>query len=186
MQSAITMTTGPAQRERGAVLILGLIMLLLMTVVGLAAVRGTGLQETMAGNMRERHMAFQAAEAGLREAEDELENVVNNAFDGTTKGLLPDQSQVDQPLVSQWVLEDWENNAVLTDLELENIKDANRPRYVIEKLPVAKIEVRKMLGCSQDPEEFCFDVEYFRVSSRGVGGSGESESIVQSTYGQVK
>ncbi|WP_169449461.1 pilus assembly PilX family protein [Marinimicrobium agarilyticum] len=176
----------PVSRQGGAVLILGLIMLLLMTIVGLAAVRGTGLQETMASNMRQRHIAFHAAEAGLREAEDELKNLVNKTFDGTEKGLLADQGQLGQPLVARWDADDWLENSILTDLELVNIKEANRPRYVVEEVRVPDIEVRKMLGCSQDPEEFCFDVDYFRVSSRGVSGSGEAEAVLQSTYGQLK
>ena len=38
--NAVTM----ASKQRGAVLIVGLIMVLLMTIVGLAAIRSTGLQ----------------------------------------------------------------------------------------------------------------------------------------------
>jgi len=55
--------------ERGAVLLVSLAMLLLLTVIGLAGMRMVQLEERMAGNLRDRQMAFQTAEAALREGE---------------------------------------------------------------------------------------------------------------------
>lgn len=52
--------------QRGAVLIVALIMLLLLTLVGLSGMRGTSLQENMASNLRESQVAYQAAEAALQ------------------------------------------------------------------------------------------------------------------------
>ena len=63
--------------QRGAVLIVALIMLLLLTLVGLSSMRSTSLQENMAGNLRENYIAYQAAEAalqmGLRKSEKEFD-----------------------------------------------------------------------------------------------------------------
>lgn len=58
------------QRQEGAVLIVALIMLLLLTIIGLSSMRGTSLQESMAGNMRDGSLALQASEAALRKGED--------------------------------------------------------------------------------------------------------------------
>ena len=55
--------------ERGAVLLVSLVMLLLLTLIGLAGMRRAQLEERMAGNLRDRQMAFQAAEAALRAGE---------------------------------------------------------------------------------------------------------------------
>lgn len=55
--------------ERGAVLLVSLVMLLLLTLIGLASMRMVQLEERMAGNLRDRQMAFQAAEAALRAGE---------------------------------------------------------------------------------------------------------------------
>lgn len=60
------------QAERGAVLIVALIMLLLLTIIGLSSMRGTSLQESMAGNMRDSNLALQASEAALRKGEEEV------------------------------------------------------------------------------------------------------------------
>lgn len=55
--------------ERGAALLVALIMLLLITILGVSAMQTTTLEEKMAGNLRDRHVAFQAAEAALRAGE---------------------------------------------------------------------------------------------------------------------
>jgi len=59
----------PPGRQRGAVLIVALVLLLLLTLVAIAGMRDTQLQEKMAGGAEDRAIAFQAAEAALREAE---------------------------------------------------------------------------------------------------------------------
>lgn len=55
--------------QRGAVLIVTLVMLLLLTLLALGSMRGTTLEERMAGNLRDESQAFQAAEMGQRVAE---------------------------------------------------------------------------------------------------------------------
>ena len=55
--------------QRGAIMVVSLLLLLVMTVLALTASQTTTLQERMAGNARDTDLAFQAAEAGLREAE---------------------------------------------------------------------------------------------------------------------
>lgn len=58
------------RQQRGAILIVALIMLLLLTIIGLSSMRGTSLQENMAGNMRDGNLALQASEAALRKGEE--------------------------------------------------------------------------------------------------------------------
>lgn len=57
------------ESERGAVLLVALVMLLLLTLIGLAGMRMEQLEERMAGNLRDRQMAFQSAEAALSAGE---------------------------------------------------------------------------------------------------------------------
>lgn len=57
--------------QKGSALVISLIFLLVLTLLGLAAMRDTGLQERMAGNFDQRQQAFQLAELGLRTAERE-------------------------------------------------------------------------------------------------------------------
>lgn len=60
-------------RQRGAILAVSLLLLLVMTVLALTASQTTRLQERMAGNARDTDQAFQAAEAALRAAEISLD-----------------------------------------------------------------------------------------------------------------
>lgn len=48
------------KNQKGAVLAISLIILLLMTIIGVSAMQGTTLQEKMAGNLRDYNLAFQA------------------------------------------------------------------------------------------------------------------------------
>jgi type IV pilus assembly protein PilX len=77
--AGITRSTG-APRQGGAALTIGLILLVLLTLLGVTALRTTGLEERMAGHTRDRLMAFQAAEAALREGEAYLTNAVVGPF----------------------------------------------------------------------------------------------------------
>lgn len=61
-----------SKQQQGAVLIVALIMLLLLTIIGLSSMRGTSMQESMAGNMRDSNLALQASEAALRKGEEEV------------------------------------------------------------------------------------------------------------------
>src|SRR5690606_40260651 len=63
-------------RQQGASLVVVLILLLVMTLLGLAVLRGTLLEERMSANMYDRSLAFQQAESALREAEEKVRNAV--------------------------------------------------------------------------------------------------------------
>lgn len=54
--------------QQGATLAIVLIFLVLVTLVGVTAMTTTTLEERMAGNLKDRNLAFQAAEAALRDA----------------------------------------------------------------------------------------------------------------------
>jgi len=54
------------RRQRGATLIIALVMLVLVTIVGIAMIRSSTMDEKMAGNARDRDKAFQAAEAAVQ------------------------------------------------------------------------------------------------------------------------
>ena len=48
-----SMTALPSKSQRGAILVIALFMLLLLTIIGLSSMRATSLQENMAGSMRD-------------------------------------------------------------------------------------------------------------------------------------
>ena len=56
------------RRQSGAVLIVSLLFLVVLTILGITAMTGTTLEHRMAGNTRDHAVAMQAAEAALRDA----------------------------------------------------------------------------------------------------------------------
>lgn len=61
------------QYEKGVALLVALILLLMLSLVGVSAMQGTTMQEKMSGNLRDQHSAFNAAEAALRQGEQQAE-----------------------------------------------------------------------------------------------------------------
>jgi len=59
--------------QQGAVLAVSLILLVLITLLGLSGIRTVSLEEKMAANSYDRNIAFQSAEAALREGEQYVE-----------------------------------------------------------------------------------------------------------------
>src|SRR5882672_11919751 len=56
------------QRQRGAALVIGLILLLLLTLLAVSGMNSASLEFIMAGNEQYRANAFQAAEAGIEQS----------------------------------------------------------------------------------------------------------------------
>jgi type IV pilus assembly protein PilX len=56
------------KRQSGIALAVALILLVVVTLVGLAAIHGTIMQQRMASNLYDRQLAFQSAEAAMRVA----------------------------------------------------------------------------------------------------------------------
>lgn len=61
-------TRAPARRQRGAALVVGLILLLVLTVLAISGMTTAALQLQMAGNEQFQERAFQFAEAGIEQA----------------------------------------------------------------------------------------------------------------------
>lgn len=65
----------PGQRcgyanQRGTALVFSMVILLILTILGISAMRTTALEQLMAGNTQEMTRAFQAADSGMAKALD--------------------------------------------------------------------------------------------------------------------
>ena len=106
-------------------------MLLVMTVLGVSAMRNTTLQERMAGNLRDSNLAFQSAERALREGEKFLRSRDDPAVHGAN-GLLTMQD--DAGHASFWSNYAWGRETAERPPAVARTSLA-RPLYVIEELP---------------------------------------------------
>jgi type IV pilus assembly protein PilX len=173
-------------REQGAILVVSLLLLLIMTVLALTASQTTRLQERMAGNSRDTDLAFQGAEAGLRAAERAVEDQAESAG----RAVIPpcanvstDCTVADRPDVSNDFLHAdadwWEENAVTYgDPEVQEFADlADDPLYRTELWA----EVPDTLTAGAKPMQQT-GTAFYSNTSRSLGGTETAEVVVQSVY----
>ncbi|MEI2743120.1 MAG: PilX N-terminal domain-containing pilus assembly protein [Candidatus Competibacter sp.] len=86
-RNRIVLMRGPLQ-QRGAALVVGLILLVVVTLVGVGAMQSTTLQEKMAGNLRDSNLSFQAAETALRLCENSLQIDYTNQVASLVAGTI--------------------------------------------------------------------------------------------------
>lgn len=163
------------QRQSGVVLILALTLLLVLTVVAVASMNTSGLEQKMTTNMRDRQIALQAAEAALREGERFVEDntLLEASFNSTcTNGqcLCPFDDCVDY----------W------TDTTVNVWSTAGRHKvYSGDQLGSAPaLYIIEFMGhqctplpCSSTPA----NPAMYRVTALGFGQTG-SRVMLQSTY----
>lgn len=170
--------------QRGAVLIVAMIFVLIMTIVGLAAIRGSGMQEMMAGNMRHLQLNFQASEAGLRAGESRVDVKLSDAslpkFNGTS-GAFEDLNQVGQKPVFTWAITDWVSGKKVQMTAL-NMPDS--PAHIVESITIPGRLESIFMGNAFDHESLdnLPEGRIYRVTSRYVDDTSGGEVILQSLY----
>lgn len=158
-----------ASGQRGVVLVIALIMLVVMTLMAMSAAQITGLNERMVGFSRDRDVAFQAAEAALREGERVLQLVVLPAFDGTAS-LYPVAVPGSTP---RWKTIDWTAAGISYGGAIAGV--SVQPRYIVE-------EVAALLDDDLALDGPAAVSTYYRVTSRALGGDGSTVVVLQTTY----
>lgn len=158
-------------RQQGAVLIVSLVILLILTLLGISSMQTTSMEERMAGNMRDRDLAFHAAEVALREGENALTGVVLPDFDGTG-GWHKAYEEL------YWDTIDWTDASEVITATTQIDQVAAQPAYYLEELPVSVASGESLVvGFAPPPA-----AGNFRVTARGVGSSGTATVILQSTF----
>lgn len=183
------MTSGIARTpdlQKGFVLVMALVFLALLTIIGVTAMSTTSLEEKMAGNMKDRNLAFQAAETALLAAERWYENQTTKpVFPDTAHGLYVADST---SAVSNWDAVNWSSANVvtypctptLTSSCGSNVGKVNaQPKYIIEDLG----ELPEEKGSIVSPTDYKGKGSTLaRITARGTGGTDAAVSMVQSTY----
>ena len=160
------------KKQSGAVLIVGLVLVLVLSIIVLSATQSTILQQKMSINMRDKDLAFQAAESALNSGESYISSSTIDGLAGIfddTDGLYT--FEVNRQLYNTV---DWDNLDKRESTELHQLK--NRPVYIIEEL--SNIEAAG--NSLQVPKQL--SGEYYRVTSKSEGGTDASIVVLQSMY----
>lgn len=165
--------------QQGMTLVVSLVILIAMTVIGLTSMQSTRTEVTMAGNLRESGIAFNAAEAGLSAAEAFARDAISkNVFSSPATGLYGETDE--DP--DYYDLTTWDA-AQLADTSLPYVSE--QPKFIIRYLgdrsqnEVASVNIGGY-GSSQPG----MTVSNFRVTARGAGQTGTTFRYVQSYYGK--
>jgi type IV pilus assembly protein PilX len=175
--------------QSGMSLFPALMFLLVLAVLGVSVLNSTLLQEKMTSNTKDTNIAFQAAEAGLRDAEAD---VAQNITSGTvftpscTGGLCTPPSTWPTPVstdISKVV--DWSNSGQTRSYggytgapALADV--AAPPLYVIEKLSSLPVAPGGSVGSGLAPPNSGGTA--YRLTVLATGVRPETRVVLQSTF----
>lgn len=164
--------------ERGSALIVSLLILIVLSMLGLTAVRTTTLEEKMAGNLRDDDLAFQAAESALRDAEAFVESVVStNAFNDS--GGLYSQATPDPDYFAST---SWSSgNSRAYSGAIAGVK--TQPRYIVKYLGVVPTP-GGALNIGGYGNGQAGSLNAFRITAQGTGGRDTTQVVLQEYYGR--
>jgi type IV pilus assembly protein PilX len=197
MTMALSTVPG-VSRQRGVALLVALMFLIVLTLLGLAVMRGTTLEEKMAGGSRDYNRALQAAEAALRDAENDLKGTpvvagsarflaVSNFPIGTlttsscnTSGLCLIVNETVQ-LYNNSTVVSWGTSATSstrygTYTGANTISGvAQQPRYILELMQFAD---SKNKGGNNGANDFY----YVRITAVAWGASAQTQVYLQEVF----
>jgi type IV pilus assembly protein PilX len=178
--------SGFAAPQRGAVLFVALILLVILSLLAVSAARMQTTEERMARNEGNRQLSAQAAEAGLRFAESQISTGIINPTTCATNAngqyvLSPAGSIVTAQQVNGVA---WSGAAAPNVLPYAGPAlgaipaNAQNPKIVVESLPAVCLPGDP---CNQQGYAGQGTAQY-RITSYAQGGDASSYTILQSIY----
>lgn len=165
-----------AKQQKGAVLVVSLIMLLIMTLIGLSSMRTTILEEKMAGNYRDRNIAFQAAEAALLDAEADV--VCNGCTRASPiSGLDNFDATCTGGTCGGWVSTVWTDTSKMGNVVTFGTYTGATAIAGVATAPNYLIEGKKCIAPGWASYKYCY-----QITATGYGGSANATSVLQEVY----
>ena len=179
-----TFSIQPERRQQGVALIMAMVFLMILTIIGVTVMSTTSLQEKMAGNVQDKHSAFQAAESALRDAEAIVEAWTSKPGNfATNSGGYYMSQPANQP--PWWETVDWVagSGALAISGTVAGVKA--QPTYILEdlgELAGSGGGAGSIVAGFAPPAATAGGATMYRITARGVGRSANAIAIVQSVY----
>jgi type IV pilus assembly protein PilX len=175
--------------QRGVVLVSSLLLLLVVTIMALSMFRSFGIQEKIAGNMREKQRALQAAESAQVYAEQWL--ITNSAtVPVVCAGPLLNANIGQGQICSNKLWNVVPNIAVVPWQIVAGVNVG--VTYTPPNMNVGTASVTNLNSYSSAPIFYISDAgtsadpnvpgEVFQVDAVGYGGNGNTAAVVESTF----
>ncbi len=191
------------QKQQGAALAVGMIMLLIITVIGFTAMKGTMLQEKMAASLHNRVMANSGANSALREAEWSLWQKSRDT-NGLALDTNPELFNIYEIYQDNFDIFNYDLNSVAENFKTRDWSAAGgtevsyafdseapgsalnrQPEYYIQIIRDYQTRIGEDEGDTTAQETNSAEkIEYrsFLVSARSNGGDDNEFSLAQSIY----
>jgi type IV pilus assembly protein PilX len=169
------------RRQRGAVMIVSLVFLLVITMLAVGGMQNTLLEEKMAGNASDRNLAFQSTESAVREAEIFIEGIVSLGNFGNAGGLRG-RTAVEPGYYDQTTWTDANKYIEATT----DFGSYDEPRYFVKHLTTVTGTEGSLNMSGYGDNKGTGDVTICRITARGTGASSDSaEVILRTQYGRI-
>lgn len=170
------------QRQRGVALIVALILLIVVTLIGLASIRGTTMQEKMAGNLNDRNVGLQNAEAALRVAQSQISAHAATIWHNcSTAGVACDAD----PTSAADAANAWQTAASGTGSSLYTAGSnaAGQPQYVIEDMgvwndPTSVANSQTANSAQYGAGPSALQAHYYRITARSADPASAPDRAV--------
>lgn len=167
------------RRQAGAALVVVLVLLLIMTLLGLASLRNTIMEERMSANLLDRSLMFQAAESALRQGEAVAGNSKKADYTAAcTDGLCGSPNpEKNVQYVDRW-LQSGASSYYVNATPVVSGDHSITPQYFIEYMG----EAANWVGCDREipMQAGCMGPRY-RVTARAIA-DGRAHVLLQSSY----
>jgi len=172
-------------KQKGIVLIMVLTLLLALTILGVSSMSTSTLETRMANNFQERGIAFQAAEAALREGErlvetsnfngSEFNNLCTNGLCECNKATTCDYNS--DSTQTFWELNTvWNTSGKYKTYQTSNLGITNPAKYIIEHMGNVCPDTNPSCAATAT------DPRMFRITALGYGKTVTAKVMLQSTY----
>jgi len=173
------------KQQRGWVLIIGLVVLVMLSIIAIALMRTSLFEEKMAGANRDINLSFEAAETGLRAIEEFLKNQSDDRQFNVTKQSLYAEGAESSDAEPSPFKEDWteENSGSISSLIPSWYKPEGitlTPRYMIKKISETTNGEINISGYGET--DLTTKTVIFRITVRGTGGQNNTVTILRSYY----
>lgn len=179
-----THSRSPAAQS-GIALLVALVMLLIITLIGMAAARTQTLEVRMAANLQDRNVAVQSGEAALRLAEGNmLQGLYSLAdFDTNASGKYTFDATKTYPRYLDSATVTWGSSSTsviaYNGPALSSAGYAQAPQFIIERLPSVCLK-----GCSLGATGYNTSTppqgNVYQVTAQATGADGFSKIYLQS------
>ncbi|HZT01602.1 MAG TPA: PilX N-terminal domain-containing pilus assembly protein [Steroidobacteraceae bacterium] len=170
------------RRSRGAVLVVALILLLILTLIGITAARLQTAQEGMARNDDNHQLALQSAEAALRDGEGIIALHTDADFLANASGLYDLTTELNATAASIADTINWSSPGTqsmqYSGAALGNVPQSPQaPQIIIEHLPPVA-----GAGVQLNAPSYGVNPQWqvYRITAHAQGGDGSSSVTLQS------